>query len=214
MLQYEQNGSAIDLITRLFDVLDLQELSFDERKRMVLLLFEKFPLDHSSCDQYVRMVLKWSTKYCSDPNGDPAIHHFFGAGYLKDGQYYNAESHFINGTEDSAKLLGFMEFELSLQQLHPDPGYFLLRGVLPLLFKSIDYARICFDEFVARYKQKYEFVENEGVILSPNHHLFNYAQTILILIEKNDGQQFTSLANEFQQYLSTDSYLLEVFKIH
>jgi hypothetical protein len=83
MLQFEQHGSAIDLFSRLVQVLDLQQLPVEDCKRVFVELFYHFPLNHSSCDQFVRLVLKWSMKHCSEPNGDPVLHHVFGAGYFK-----------------------------------------------------------------------------------------------------------------------------------
>ena len=50
-----------------------------------------------------------------------------------EGLYYDAERYYILGTQDSASLLGLMEFEFAGQGYHKDFGYFLARGVLPLL---------------------------------------------------------------------------------
>jgi hypothetical protein len=122
----------------------------------------------------------------------------------------------INGTDDSAKMLGFMEFELYQQGLHADPGYFLLRGLLPLLILGkLDQARIFLNHFTTLFTDHDKnHIQHAQVILSPQHQLFNYAQTVFQIVEKSDPRYFTSLTNRFQEYLSTDSYLLEVREIN
>jgi hypothetical protein len=119
----------------------------------------------------------------------------------------------VTGNEDSSKLLAYLEFEFFQQGHHADPGYFLLRGLLPmLLLAKVAYARVYVNQFNVLYKEKYptDIELDEETLLLSKHHLFNYAQALLQMIEKNDGRFYTQLTNEFQEYLRTDSYLIEV----
>jgi hypothetical protein len=119
----------------------------------------------------------------------------------------------VSGNEDSAKLLAYLEIEFYQQGHHSDPGYFLLRGLLPLLLSAkVTFARVYLDQFNVMYKEMFAAdveLHQDALVLS-KYHLFNYAQVLLQMVEKNDGRFYAQLANEFQEFLRTDSYLVEV----
>ena len=50
--------------------------------------------------------------------------------YFKAKDYYQAEHHFVSGTIDSAKALGWMAFQWAEEGYECDKGYFIARGVL------------------------------------------------------------------------------------
>ena len=105
MLNHQEFGSALDLVARLMDIYDTME---NPDKDLFLNLFLLFPLKSPSCDDFVKMVLKWSSKLSNNPLGDPYYHHAFGSRYYAEGLFYDAEFHYVHGTLDSAKALGRM----------------------------------------------------------------------------------------------------------
>jgi len=93
-------------------------------------LFDHFDLQSSFAIEFVRDALRWSGKNGAHASGDPYLHHVFGMRYFKAKDYYQAEHHFVSGTIDSAKALGWMAFQWAEEGYECDKGYFIARGVL------------------------------------------------------------------------------------
>jgi hypothetical protein len=124
-----------------------------------------------------------------------------------EGLYYDAERYYILGTQDSASLLGLMEFEFAGQGYHKDFGYFLARGVLPLLLAGKEAeADLCFDAFSQKLHPGSILNSTKDYILT-EFPLFNMVQVIIKMIKSGDGSNYNSLLNQFQNELSFDDYL-------
>ncbi|KAJ3150731.1 hypothetical protein HDU86_006348 [Geranomyces michiganensis] len=160
MLRHDQIGSAADLAQRLLDVYESVPIRIsDDNNRgaaartRVLNIFHAFPLKTEQCDNFVRAAIKWSARggNGASPLGDPHMHHAIGSRYYAEMQYFDAETHFIYGTLDSARAWARMALEWSTQGYFPDPGYFVARGVLAYLaLRKIGSAAVMFETFVQR----------------------------------------------------------------
>ncbi|KAJ3135839.1 hypothetical protein HDU90_003578 [Geranomyces variabilis] len=158
MLRHDQIGSAADLAQRLLDVYESVPIRVTDAERgsqartRLLDIFHAFPLKTEQCDNFVRAAVKWSARGDgAAPLGDPQIHHAIGSRYYAEKQYFDAESHFIYGTLDSARAWARMALEWSTEGYFPDPGYFVARAVLPYLaLRKIGSAATMFETFVQR----------------------------------------------------------------
>ncbi|KAI8902821.1 hypothetical protein BC833DRAFT_571716 [Globomyces pollinis-pini] len=215
MVTFDQLGSAVDLTERLIDLFESQKLGLTSTTRGQLLeIYQNFPLKSEFCDNFVQLVINWSSKYSSHL-GDPILHHLIACRYFKEGLYYEAESHFILGGVESGTLLGLMEWDWSLQKQHEDIGYYVTRGVLGLLNlgKSVE-ARACLTSFLKKVSKEIPdcIVEQVESIPLTTFELLNFSITLLEVIEKNKIEHFTPLVNQFQTQLSYDTYLEECLK--
>jgi hypothetical protein len=206
MIVHDQLGSAIDLSERLMDAFDVQKTGLCDNNRNILYeIFDLFDLNSKFCDVFCTNTLKWSNQYCNQVMGDVSLCHYYGVRYFRQGLYYDAEYFLVHGNEDSSKLLGILEYEFALQNQYDDYGYFIARGVLPLLILcKINEAEICFNTF----KSKLPSTALIDSTLS-KYPLMNLVQVMLKMIESGDGNDFTLLLNQFQESLSFDSYLME-----
>jgi hypothetical protein len=79
--------------------------------------------------------IAWSAKHGPYPAGDPDLHLYVGELLFKEGEFEQAEPHFLaSGKRDSARLLA----DMFIQWATPtnDFGIFALRGVLPYLLNG------------------------------------------------------------------------------
>ncbi|KAJ3034420.1 hypothetical protein HDV00_005040 [Rhizophlyctis rosea] len=228
MVAHNQLGSAMDLAQRLIDVYEQEDMDVNEATRGRLLdIFQDFPLKSQTCDEYVRLCIKWSAKHGPCPMGDPLIHHAFGSRYYKEKQYYDAESHFIYGTLDSAKAAGHMTWEWSGEGYYADRGYFLLRSVSQFLArKSLAHATILFDTFVKRLNAESPSEKSLPLSYSPSDpspraadaalyksSSINFAQFLILCIERGTAEQFLTLRNQYRSVLTFDPWLGSVLEI-
>ena len=91
MLSAQQWTSALDIAQRLINFLG-NKSSDDSRgdyfniftSDRLFSLFCEFPISEPCCDEFVKMICKWSAM-CSPeyPAGDPVFHHAFGIRYYR-----------------------------------------------------------------------------------------------------------------------------------
>ncbi|KAJ3323708.1 hypothetical protein HDV06_001438 [Boothiomyces sp. JEL0866] len=199
MNQYNQHASALDLAERL---MELYAAPNTDAIAHLAQVFYTFPLDSAQCDLFIKNVLKWS-------NNDSNLNHVFGCRYAKEGQYYNAETHLMNGTLDSIKVLAEMELEFSKLGYKDDVGYYIARACLPLLvLGKYSEAKSCMEQFTAGLNADC-LVENVQDTPVSTHKLFNFTHLLIAAIGRNQGQLFSTIVNSYQSELSFDSFLTE-----
>lgn len=131
LLKHQQYGSATDLCRRILEVYEAAGTEVNDASIAPFVqLFEHFDLQSTFAIEFVRETLRWSGKNGAHPAGDPYLQHIFGMRYFKAKDYYQAETHFVNGTVDSAKALGWMAFQWAEEGYPCDKGYFITRGVM------------------------------------------------------------------------------------
>ncbi|KAJ3315279.1 hypothetical protein HDV04_003672 [Boothiomyces sp. JEL0838] len=199
MNQYNQHASALDLAERL---MELYSSPNTDAITHLAQAFYSFPLDSAQCDLFIKSVLKWS-------KNDVNLNHIFGCRYAKEGQYYNAETHLINGTLDSIKVLADMELEFSKLGNMNDAGYYISRACLPLLVMGkYSEAKTCLELYTAGLNPEL-LVENVQDTPVSSHKLFNFIQLLVAAIGRNQGQLFSTIVNNYQSELSFDSFLTD-----
>ncbi|RKO82835.1 hypothetical protein BDK51DRAFT_26219, partial [Blyttiomyces helicus] len=184
-------------------------------------LFQDFPLRTEACDDYVRMCLKWSSKFGTCPTGDPVLHHAFGSRYYKEKQYYEAEYHFVYGTTDSAKAMGHMCWEWSGEGYYSDRGYFLLRAILPLLaLKKIHHATLTFDTFTKRLSASAPAERSPSLagVNGPefptfSSSLINFAQLLILVVQRDAPEAFIAIRGQYRRTIAFDPWLGQVLEI-
>ncbi|KAJ3052530.1 hypothetical protein HK097_006096 [Rhizophlyctis rosea] len=230
MVAHNQLGSAMDLVQRLIDVYDQENMDVNESTRGRLLdIFQEMPLQTQTCDEYVRLCIKWSARHGPCPQGDPLIHHAFGSRYYSVKQYYDAENHFIYGTLDSAKATGHMTWEWSGEGYHDDRGYFLLRSVLQYLaLKKLAHATALFDIFTKLLITESPSDKSLPLSFTPSSpsdpprgtevalyksSSINFAQFLILCVERGSPEHFITLRNQYRNVLSFDGWLGAVFEV-
>ncbi|KAI8927851.1 hypothetical protein BC831DRAFT_450721 [Entophlyctis helioformis] len=222
MVEHDQTGSAIDLAERLLDVLDGQQTALDDSARDHLVeIFLAFPLQSAGCDQFTRLCIRWSSKNPQFPLGDPSLHHVFGSRYFKEQQYYDAESHFVYGTIDSAKALGIMAFEWSRQDTSIDAGYFINRAVLQLLaINRIDEAKAAFTSFVASFRDANPDAVTDTIAIGSGQDFsvyssahMSFVELTLEAIDRNAGDVLSNMLTAFRPLLAQDPFVLQMAEV-
>ncbi|KAI8999787.1 hypothetical protein BC832DRAFT_616368 [Gaertneriomyces semiglobifer] len=221
MLVKDQLGSAADLAQRLLEVYDSKHVPMDERSRGRLLdLFHHFPPHTSQCDDYVKLCLRWSTA-SSCPAGDPQLHHAFATRYYATHHYYEAETHFLYGSLDSAKLYAKMCWEWALEGYTTDKGYWVTRGVLGYLaLRKLAHARALLSAFTALATTTADLqaipiptastttTGATGVVhLYRASPLLNYCQLVVLTVEKDARDGFWALRRQYREVIDADEYL-------
>ncbi|KAI8587349.1 hypothetical protein BDZ88DRAFT_398712 [Geranomyces variabilis] len=224
MLRHDQIGSAADLAQRLLDVYESVPIRVTDAERgsqartRLLDIFHAFPLKTEQCDNFVRAAVKWSARGDgAAPLGDPQIHHAIGSRYYAEKQYFDAESHFIYGTLDSARAWARMALEWSTEGYFPDPGYFVARAVLPYLaLRKIGSAATMFETFrwaglkgAALPFSSADGSESFPLVLYASS-LLNFCQFLILCVQRDAATQFTALRARYRDVIAFDGYLVEL----
>ncbi|KAJ3333004.1 hypothetical protein HDU76_012223 [Blyttiomyces sp. JEL0837] len=225
LLKYNQIGSAADLAERMLDIYNSESLPVDDvNKSRLIEIFTAFPVrDNTYVLDFVRSALRWSAKFGVCPTGDQQLHHVFGSRYFKEKEYYEAESHLLYGTLDSAKAAGHMAYEWSEEGYCTDKGYFIARIVLPLLAqKKMKKAKAAFDTYHKDLETKSPSDLLGNVPFRPQvpgtseppsevpvfkHRLANFVSLLLIVVQRESADQFTAIKGEYRGSLDIDGYL-------
>ncbi|KAJ3306256.1 hypothetical protein HDV03_000176 [Kappamyces sp. JEL0829] len=220
MLKARQEESALDLCSKLIDLVDAQAqaegqtLVVEANRETLMEIFDYFPLKTAQCDQFIQLVLKWSAKHLKLAAGDSILHHVFGARCYQESRIFDAEYHFFHGTQESIKLLAHLEAEVANSaesSFTQDKGYYIARAVLPLLILGkVGDALSCFDQFTLLLPPS-DFQESPqpGLAKLSVHPLYNFTLLLLQIVEKGAGEHFVTLVNHHQDDLALDTYLLE-----
>ncbi|KAI9345872.1 hypothetical protein DFJ73DRAFT_838950 [Zopfochytrium polystomum] len=225
LLKYGQIGSAADLAGRMLDLYESEgvELS-DASKARVVEIFQAFPVqeENTYLTDFVRAAIKWTSKHGNCPTGDPQLQHIVGSKFFKEKEYYDAESHLVYGTNDSAKALGHLAFEWSQQGYCTDKGYFIARSALSLLAqKKLHKAHIAFETYAKSVQSQTPseattapFRPTTDPAGSPaqqvpvfSHRLATFVSLLLFVIQRDSLDQFTILRAEYRTALDIDGYL-------
>ncbi|KAJ3410662.1 hypothetical protein HDV05_003518 [Chytridiales sp. JEL 0842] len=226
LLKYDQVGSAADLAQRMLDIYESEGLAVnDENKNRIYDIFHIFPLGNNNYwDDFLRAALRWSSKFGTCPTGDQQIHHVFGSRCYKEKLYYDAETHFVYGTLDSAKALGHMAYEWSLEGYCTDEGYFIARAVLALLSqKKLQKAHACFVTYTKDVQSASKSSTTATVPFRSLHdpsnptptvdlpvfksRLANFTQVLLYACQREASDVFTTLRGEYREQLAIDGWL-------
>ncbi|KAI0258365.1 hypothetical protein BC834DRAFT_911820 [Gloeopeniophorella convolvens] len=140
--------------------------------------------------------IAWSAKQGSYPAGDPALQHYVGELFFKEGDLDGAEPHLLAaGTRDSARLLAQVYFDWvkASRSLESHAGIFALRGVLShLLNGNILAARTFLDAFISHLPLSGETLSigNTGdEIRITRDSVLNFAQLAVRTVQRAAGSQ-------------------------
>ncbi|KAJ3167843.1 hypothetical protein HK101_011698, partial [Irineochytrium annulatum] len=141
--------------------------------------------------------------------------------------YYDAESHFVYGTLDSARAAGHMAHEWGSQNYCSDAGYFIARVVLQLLAqRKLQKAHAAFTTFLNLYttahpadiiaRVPFKPVESmangeartELVVLGSR--LTNFSHLLLLCVQRGAADQFANVRAQYRTSLSLEGYLYEL----
>ncbi|TPX48551.1 hypothetical protein SeLEV6574_g01964 [Synchytrium endobioticum] len=220
LLVKAQVGSAADLASRLIELFQSEGMEVNEFTRSKILdLTQDFPVHDSLFKEFVRESLAWSAKMGSTPTGDQQLRHVFAAKYYAAMEYYDAEAHFAYGTFDSARIMGMMMWEWSEEGTYSERGYFILRAVLEYLaLKKVGHASIALEAFVKAWNSNNSSDIAETLPLKTpsgsdvevtiyKSPMTNFAQFVLLLVQRSAGDQFNSLRSQYRPVWEVDPYL-------
>ncbi|KAK7558411.1 hypothetical protein IWX49DRAFT_590911 [Phyllosticta citricarpa] len=218
LLQAGQGGSGGDLCIFLIEVYHKAETRPDAgSKARVLSLLRAFPPEEPTKKRFIgdmigwveQRVEWWSARFGEYPAGDPELHHVAGIVLAEDGEAYEAERHFVQGTRDSPEQLIKLEYEwYSEDQAHTAPLY-AARAVLPYLVAgNVRAANQSFLQFTTRLSQANRSLAVQEVStasvdlrLYPSLPLLNFLGLLLLSVTRGGSDLFRLLKSHYKTNL-------------
>ncbi|KAK8199368.1 hypothetical protein HDK77DRAFT_134804 [Phyllosticta capitalensis] len=210
LLQAGQGGSGGDLCNFLIEVYHKAETKPDAgSKARVLSLLRAFPPDEPTKKRFIGELIAWSARMGEYPAGDPELHHVAGMVLAEDGEAYEAEKHFVQGTRDSAEQLVKLEYEWYTEdQAHTAPLY-AARAVLPYLVAgNVRAANQSFLQFTTRLSQANSSLAVQEVStasvdlrLYPSLPLLNFLGLLLLSVTRGGSDLFRLLKSHYKSNL-------------
>jgi len=136
--------------------------------------------------------------------------------YFKNKKYYDAETHFVFGSAESAKALGYMAWQWSEEGYPAEKGYFIARGVLQYLaLQKLKHANIAMATFLAAIEVDPEqkqgdvppFSFGSRQIELYNSKLINFLQLLLLTVQRDASEQFLLLRTKYADVTAQDPFL-------
>jgi hypothetical protein len=135
--------------------------------------------------------------------------------YFKAKKYYDAETHFVFGSTESAKALGYMAWQWSEEGYPAEKGYFIARGTLQYLaLKKLKHANIALATLLAAIEvdpeQKLDappFTFGSRQIELYASKLTNFIQLLLLTLQRDASEQFLLLRGKYADVSGQDQFL-------
>jgi len=205
LLQAGQGGSGGDLCIFLLDVYNKGEIKPDaSSKGKLLSLLRAFPKEEPTRKKFIGEMVAWSSRHGEFPAGDPEIHHVAGSLFAEDLEPYDAERHFILGTQDSASALSSLQYSwYEADDSHTAPLY-CARGVLPyLLTGNLRAANKFFLLFTSQLAKKPNLsmqsvsTASSELRVYPSLPLLNFLALLLLSVERGDPSLYRQLKSHY-----------------
>jgi len=169
-----------------------------------LSLLRAFPKEEPTRKKFIGEMVAWSSRHGEFPAGDPEIHHVAGSLFAEDLEPYDAERHFILGTQDSASALSSLQYSwYEADDSHTAPLY-CARGVLPyLLTGNLRAANKFFLLFTSQLAKKPNLsmqsvsTASSELRVYPSLPLLNFLALLLLSVERGDPSLYRQLKSHY-----------------
>ncbi|KAI9284212.1 hypothetical protein BC943DRAFT_326573 [Umbelopsis sp. AD052] len=216
LLKAKQSGSGSDLAVYMIETYKLANTPVTEESLdRVAELLELYPSEEPGRKPFINNAMNWSRKNGNNEMGDPELHNFVGTIQYHEGSYSEAEKHLLFGTEESAQLLGDLEYDWSLKETSITKGVFIARAIMQLLaMKNIHYANLAFSAFAKRLDASekigavpYKPAPADDHVNIPIYQdsLINFSQLLILTAQRDGADHFRSLKSKYSPAWSKEN---------
>ncbi|CAO3667782.1 unnamed protein product [Umbelopsis vinacea] len=216
LLNQKQSGSGSDLALYMIEIYKLANTPVTEESLdRVAELLELYPSEEPGRKPFISNALSWSQKNGENEMGDAELHNFVGTIQYHEDNFVESEKHLLFGTEESAQLLGDLEYDWALKEGKPTKGAFIARAVMQLLaMKNIHYANLAFKTFVKRLDTSEKIGDVPYRPAPADQHinipiykdsLINFTQLLILTAQRDGSDLFRSLKSKYSPAWSADN---------
>lgn len=228
--QHQQHSSASDMGLLLLDAYTQGAIPLsDESKKRILDIFKGFRPGEPTKIKFMKAAIRWSAKYGGPKSGDPELRHAFGFSYWQEKNYTSAQDQFLHGTEESAKAMGQMLYDISITEGYKsEQEYFITRVVLQYAcLGNLRDAYLSLSQYTSLHFKKDPSLKTSQTTvipsthtapgMSPNHMinsnitfttsvlpLFNFCFFLIMVLMRNNVELFQILKKRYASALSKD----------
>ncbi|KAI9293640.1 DUF410-domain-containing protein [Neoconidiobolus thromboides FSU 785] len=214
LLKFEQYSSASDLGIYLIKAYESSKTPINEQSIQRLKeIIDGFPSTEKARSFLITEALYWNIKSGSFKSGEPIFHDLLGDLYNKDGEFEQAEPHYIFGSEATGDNFGEFLYRWALSVTPLSFGYFLARGVLSkLVIGNATSAILALNKFISLLfeNQKEVLVDSEAhkaSFVETKLPLVNFIQLLCTIITKDGSRDlFVKLRNQYSEHLVSDEF--------
>ncbi|KAJ5675919.1 hypothetical protein N7462_008816 [Penicillium macrosclerotiorum] len=175
------------------------------RKKRLIELLREFPSEETTRKRFIRKMIEWSSDFGPLARGDPELHHAIGLVYAEENEPYDAETHLVLGTSESAETLAKLEYEWYTHDEPHTAALYASRAVFPYLitgnFRSANKALLIFTSRLSTANPSLAVQDvsssSSDARVYPALPLLNFLTLLLLTIQRGSADLFRQLTAHY-----------------